>query len=354
MRSRGRRDEVARSRGVVDSVRRAAARAGFTLTGAQEQALGVLAGGSRGVYVWGPVGQGKTWLVDAFADAVPAQGRRRLHSFDVFRDLHAAVHRHGRRLPPRSTDNAVDRAVDDLLAGCRVLLLDELHLHDVGDAMLLARLLRHLFDRRVRLVATSNYRPEELLPNPHVHHLLEPTIARIHSAMDVVEVSGSPDLREGVVGVAGGFASGAWLVPGTVTQLAALGLRPPGADEHRVLRVGGHPLPVLALRPGELWVSFESLCAGRRSAGDYLALAEEAATWVLHDVPPLALADPQARQRFASLVDVLADRDTQLVVTSRLDVGEALDLDRAEGEVPPDLARCRSRLRLLGRGSGEA
>lgn len=348
-RSRGRRSSRAASSGVVDSVRTTASRAGFTLTVAQEQALAVLVGGSRGVYLWGPVGQGKTWLVDAFAEAVGAEGRRRFHSFDVFRDLHAAVHRHGRRLPPRSTDNAVDRAVDDLLAGCRLLLLDELHLHDVGDAMLLARLLRHLFARRVRLVATSNYRPGDLLPNPHVHHLLEPTIARVHAAMDVVEVSGSPDLRQGRDGAAHGFASGAWLVPGTPTQLADLGLHPPGLDEQRVARVGGHPLPVLALRPDELWVSFESLCAGRRSAADYLALAAEARTWVVRDVPPLAVADPEARQRFSSLVDVLTDRDARLVVTSGQDVDEALDLDRAEGEVPPDLARTRSRLGLLSR-----
>jgi cell division protein ZapE len=116
-----------------------------------------------------------------------------------------------------------------------------------------------------------------------------------------------------------------------------------------VLRVGGHPLPVEALRPDELWVSFESLCAGRRSAGDYVALAAETTTWVLRDVPLLALADPQARQRFASLVDVLADRDARLVVTSQERLDEALDLDGAEGEVPPDLARCRSRLRLLSR-----
>jgi cell division protein ZapE len=348
-RSRGLRGRRAASSGVVDSVRTSASRAGFTLTDAQEQALAVLVGGSRGVYLWGPVGQGKTWLVDAFAEAVGAEGRRRFHSFDVFRDLHAAVHRHGRRLPAHSTENAVDRAVDDLLAGCRVMLLDELHLHDVGDAMLLARLLRHLFERRVRLVATSNYRPGELLPNPHVHHLLEPTITRIHAAMDVVEVSGSPDLREGRHGAAGGFASGAWLVPGTAPQLHGLGLGPPEPVEQRTLRPGGHPLPVRALRPTELWASFADLCAGRRSAADYLALTAQATTWVVSDVPPLVLADPQARQRFASLVDVLADRDVRLVVTSRHTPEEALDLDGASGDVPPDLARTRSRVRLLSR-----
>lgn len=332
---------------VTERVRTAASLAGFSLTGGQEQALAALAGGSRGVYVWGPVGQGKTWLVDAFADAVPSEGRRRLHAFDVFRDLHAAVHRHGRRLPQHRADSAVDRAVDDLLSGSRLVLLDELHLHDVGDAMLLARLLRHLFARRVRLVTTSNYRPEELLPNPHVHHLLEPTIRRIREGMQLVEVSGSPDLRDGRAGSTGGFAGGAWLVPGSATQLVALGLRPPTPDERQVLQLAGHPLPALARRDGQLWATFASLCGGRRSAADYLALAHEASTWVVTDVPPLSGADPQARQRFTLLIDVLADRDTRLVVTSRHGVDHVLDLEGAEGEVPPDLPRTRSRLLLL-------
>lgn len=113
----------------------------------------------------------------------------------------------------------------------------------------------------------------------------------------------------------------------------------------------GLELEAAAVRGSEVWFSFDDVCAARASATDYLALADRFTTWVVTDVPRLRDADPEARARFSILVDILADRGVRLVATSAERLEDVLDLSGAEGLVPPDLMRTRSRLSLIARPS---
>ncbi|MBE9924750.1 cell division protein ZapE [Cellulosimicrobium cellulans] len=387
----------------LDRVRRAveaaAAREGFALDAAQSALLDRLArlgdelAGARrrpvrGLYVWGPAGRGKSWLAGAFFAALavelPAGAAKRVHVYDLFRELHAAIHAQrvsaltgprpavgqggptrGWRTratapvaeptppgpseePPEPRPGAVDSAIDGLLRGTTLLYLDELHLHDTGDATLLTRLLRRAFAAGVVVLATSNYEPGTLLPNPLWHHVAEPGIALLRAHLDVVELVGPTDYR--TLGGRGraGFAAGAWLRPGTTAQLDARGLRRPGADEATAVRTGSRTFPVTAARTDELWVTFDDLAGRPTSTLEYLDWSVRFRRWVVTDVPLLTAVDREAQQRFIAVVDVLVDADVELVVTSP----HALGTFRTALPDRPDAFRTASRLQLLTEHAG--
>lgn len=365
---------------VLSAVERRAAATGFALDPAQRAVAPVLAdlvaaagsaagrrwrigarrrwglgpgGRSRsGGYLWGGVGRGKTWLMDAVVAAVPPDQVLRVHFHEFFQQLHAALGRH------RGRAGAMAAAVEDLVLGRRVVAFDELHLHDPGDAMLLAPLLRELVRRRVLLLATSNYEPEQLLANPLHHHLFEPVIALMREHLHVLEVDGGRDHRTTRVEVAdrvagaspasgGGFAAGAWLVGEGTAYLLEHGLAPRGGAV--VLPLGSREVRARAVADGTVWFGFEELCEGRLSAIDYLDLAGRFTTWVVLDVPPLGEASEMARQRFVALVDVLCDRDRRLVLAG----APAPETLFGGSDLPPDIARMASRLQLLERSGDE-
>lgn len=293
----------------------------------------------RGVYLHGPVGRGKTWLVDALLTRLDGVAVLRVHAFEAARRLHAGVARHS------GTPGAVDRAVADLVGGARVVLLDELHAHDPGDAMLLARVVRAVTGSGAVLLATSNYPPEGLLPSPQHHHLVLPLIEALHAHCDVVALEGGPDHRAlGHGGGRPGWSSGGWLQPGSPAQLAALGLTAPSPGDRARTRVGGRDLWADAVDGDRVHVGWDELCGGTTSVGDLAALTDRFRTVVLGRVPTRSGTTPDERRRFADLVDVCWDRDTRLVVLAAGAPAEVLD------PAATDHARTASRLSLLRTG----
>ncbi|MEV7605274.1 cell division protein ZapE [Paenarthrobacter sp. NPDC089322] len=305
----------------------------------------------RSIYLHGPVGRGKTWLMDSFYARLHAR-KRRVHFHDFFRKLHGGTH-----AAATADGTAIQKSVDALLADIDVLFFDEFHVHDVGDGMLIARLLRSAAQRRIPLVVTSNYAPDELLPNPLWHDHFVPTIEAIKEMMDIVEINGPADFRRfpangtGPRGQSAAFSSGRIITPGTPHQLGRLGLFRPAASQSRVLTPTTQPIVVKNADPEVLWVGFAELCGGLTSTADFLALADNFTTWVIDDVPSPSIQDPAlapAWQRFSNAVDVLYDQDTTLFL-----IGEGpLDWDVDTGSVlPVDLARIASRLSLLQRSA---
>ncbi len=304
----------------------------------------------RSIYLHGPVGRGKTWLMDSFHDRLPAR-KRRVHFHDFFRKLHAGTHRSA-----SADGTAIQHSVDALLTDIDVLFFDEFHVHDVGDGMFIARLLRSAAQRRIPLVVTSNYAPDDLLPNPLWHDHFAPTIEAIKEMMEIVEINGPADFRRfppaHKTPDAGtqAFRSGRIITPGTPKQLGRLGLFRPTASQSRVLTPTTQPIVVKNADPDLLWVGFPELCGGLTSTADFLALADSFKTWVIDDVPSPALMDPNsapAWQRFSNAVDVLHDQDITLFLigTGPLD----WDAEPSGSVLPTDLARIASRLSLLGR-----
>ncbi|WP_210744784.1 cell division protein ZapE [Nocardia flavorosea] len=336
----------------------AARDAGFVLDDSQRTAAGPLArlGGElsgrgrifgsppRGVYVWGPVGRGKSWLVDTFYEAVPGPRTRRIHFHEFFREFHSRCAAH-RREP-----GAGERAVRDLLGEARLVCFDEFHVHDPGDATILAKVVSALFARRITLVATSNYPPSGLLPNPLFHHVIEPVAAALTDALDIVEVAGPHDYRRTGPAPSAGFGLGRYLWPGDPERVAAAGLRIPAPSEHRRVAFGTRTVTALAVRGTEVWFDFTDLCDRPFSTIDYLRLTDRYSHWTLSGLPVLTTAGRDAVQRFANLVDVLCDRRIPLNLIAEAPLGECLSGDR----LPPDIHRTASRLALLPGAAGTA
>ncbi len=289
----------------------------------------------RSLYLWGPVGRGKSFLLDGFFAALPFAEKRRVHFHAFFRELHERMFRQ----PPGI--DALATILDELLEDCRLLCFDEFHVHDIGDAMLITRLFKALFSRGVVLITTSNYPPEGLLPNPLYHERFLPAIRLIESHMDILSVAGPQDYRSASPAEPDPFGAGAYLWPGSAAQRAQLGLPALGVARVQV-PVGHRQLTAASAADGLLHFTFAELCEGPTAVLDYLALSETWQRWLLDAVPPLRAASSAARQRFINLVDVLYDRRLTLFLVSAAPLDETL----ADSDIA-DMSRTRSRLSQL-------
>lgn len=295
--------------------------------------LGLVA--PRSLYLWGPVGRGKSFLLDTFFAAIDLEQKRRVHFHAFFRELHQLMFEH------RGQSDAMGTALDTLLGQCRLLCFDEFHLHDIGDAMLISRLFKALFKRHCVLVVTSNYPPEGLLPNPLYHERFLPTIKLIEQHMDIQAVAGEVDYRTSDQASADAFNEGAYICPGNAGQRQSLGL-PPGRVATEAITVNRRVLTGLALDDRTLYFTFQHLCEAESATIDYLALVEHYDRWILDDMPQLSKASAAAQQRFLNLIDVLYDRRCTLFIISARTFDQAMD----SCEVA-DLARTRSRISQL-------
>ncbi len=299
---------------------------GYELDEAQLRVIGELerlGDRRRGVYLHGPVGRGKSFLADAFFDVLPVRRKRRVHFHSFFQELHARI---SSRL---HEPGAVKKAVDELIGRCDVLAFDEFHLHDVGDAMLMTRLLETLKQRKVMIIATSNYPPDGLLPNPLYHDHFLPGIALVKELMDTVELTGATDYRHLHGRPRSRFETG------EIVTAA----EPPAAP--LVLQINGRDITSLGTEQNRIWFHFGDLCEKPTSTPDYLVLADRYDDWVITAVPRLETCDREAQQRFANVVDVLVDRDVRLTLVSDHPLHEIVGGDSL------DLARTASRLELI-------
>ena len=319
--------------GVLHAIRVAAREQGFVLDPAQERAaarLEALAhhlGSDRGVYLWGPVGRGKTWLLDNFFAALPTSRKKRFHFQTFFADYHRAVHRHGRGR------TATDLGVTDVLGDLDVVCFDEFHAHDPGDATLLTRLLRALLvERAASVVITSNYAPDDLLPNRRYHHTFQPGIDLITRSLDVVSIDAAIDYRgRATDGPRVGFRAGTYRV---ATR---------ESSERVVVPVGTRSVAAVAAHGETIVFDFADLCDRPVSSLDVLELSSTYRVWTIENVPRLDRAPREAAQRFVNFVDVLHDQNATLHIVSP----HALDELVAGEGTPTDVRRTHSRLLLL-------
>jgi cell division protein ZapE len=287
----------------------------------------------RGVYLWGGVGRGKSFLMDAFYTAVPLRRKTRVHFHAFMKGVHDELRTVAREEDPLATVAA------RIARRHRLICFDEFHVSDVADAMILGRLLTALFRLGTVFVLTSNYRPDHLYPNGLQRQNLLPTIALLKQWLDVVEVDGGTDYRLRELEQAAAYYV---TPPGAAeARLAALFERMrAGPDEDPRLVIDSRPLKAKKRAGGLVWFDFATLCEGPRSQIDYLELARRFAVVIVSDVPRLSPDMSNAARRFTWLVDVLYDHRVKLLLSAEV---AAADLYR-EGANSHEFARTVSRL----------
>jgi cell division protein ZapE len=336
----------ASAQSIRDYFRHKAGGQGYTLSHSQQRVIDCMAqqasllfgAGNRtapSLYLFGAVGRGKSWLLDGFFQALPITQKRRLHFHQFFAQLHQGMFSH------REQDDALEVTLDELLEDCRVLCFDEFHVHDIGDAMLITRLFKALFKRRILLLVTSNYAPEGLLPNPLYHARFKPVIELINTRMQVMEVGGPHDYRSQARHSAHQiFTQGHYVWPATPAQRTALEL-PPADTPAIQISVGTRQFQARLCEERRVGFTFSDLCEQPTAVMDYLELCRRFDRWIIDDLPELGECSIAAQQRFINLIDVLYDQDKHLTLLGRLPLRESLD------GYAIDLARTRSRLGQL-------
>ncbi len=287
-----------------------------------------------GLYLWGPVGRGKTFLMDLFAASLPHGVVLRRHFHRFMGEVHASLRELGERQSP------LLEVAADLATRCRVLCLDEFLVNDIGDAMILANLLEALFDRGVNLVTTSNTAPANLYRDGLQRARFLPAIGLIERRCHVVELASSHDWRLRAL------------------AQAPVYLTPPGAEAHRaleqifanqahgeierdgVLHVNGRDIPFHKRADSILWFEFAALCEGPRAVADYIALAKAGPAIIIANVPQFSIYSEDAARRFVQLVDEFYDRHVKLVLSAAAPITELYDGERLRAE----FSRTESRL----------
>jgi len=264
----------------------------------------------RGLYLWGGVGRGKTWLMDLFFESLPFTERRRQHFHRFMHEVHAqlAALKHER--------DPLEQVAETIARDTRVLCFDELQVTDIADAMILGNLFDALFRRAVTLVATSNTAPRELYRDGLQRARFLPAIALLERHLEVWRVAGATDYRLRELTQAGVYLpAGAADTPSRLEQLFAR-LADHAARAGGTILIEGRPIAVIRAGSDVLWCDFAALCAGPRSADDYIEIAREYHSVIVAGVPVLdATSDDEAR-RFIELVDEFYDRNVKLIVSA--------------------------------------
>lgn len=272
----------------------------------------------RGLYVWSGVGRGKTFLIDLFHAGLPLDeatdsspgGKRRLHFHRFMREIHAGLKQHAGERDPLAQ---IAKQWRDL----RVLVLDECFVTDIGDAMLLGRLLEQLFAEGVCLVTTSNIEASQLYLHGLQRERFLPAIAAIEKHCVQLELVSDTDYRLRELTQSPVWRSpldaesDAWLAQ----RWKALGGEP--VHDPQPLDIEGRHIPVRACAPGMVWLDFTALCEGPRSSHDYIEIAREFHTVLIGGIPVFDSehTDDSAR-RFINAIDEFYDRHVNVVATA--------------------------------------
>ena len=263
----------------------------------------------RGVYMYGGVGRGKSFLMDCFFNAVPLKRKVRLHFHEFMREVHREL------AELQGTQNPLDVLGQRIAKRYKLICFDEFHVADITDAMILHRLLAALFENGVGFVTTSNFEPDGLYPNGLHRDRILPAIELLKQKLEVINVDNGTDYRRRTLEQVklyhtplGPEADAA--MNEAFDQLAEV------HDEDPVLHIEAREIQARRKAGGVVWFDFKTLCGGPRSQNDYLEIATQFHTVLLSDVPymPVSMASPA--RRFTWLVDVLYDRRVKLILSA--------------------------------------
>jgi cell division protein ZapE len=259
----------------------------------------------KGVYLCGPVGRGKSFLMDAFFLCVPLVRKRRVHFHHFMREIHRELDE------LKGSEDPLAAVAQRTARRYRLVCFDEFHVSDIADAMILGRFLEQAMERGVEFVMTSNYAPAQLYPNGLQRERFLPAIELIQRRLDVVAVDNGTDYRRLKMERLKVYHVGNEApLQGIFADLKDV------QEEHQPLDVEGRTIPYRKRAGGLVWFDFQALCGGPRSYADYVDLARRFHTVMLSGVPRLSPKESDAARRFTWLVDVFYDDKVNLVVSA--------------------------------------
>lgn len=290
----------------------------------------------QGLYLWGGVGRGKTYLMDCFFETLPFERKMRVHFHRFMRRVHNDLTTH------RGRANPLERVATDIADEAVVICFDEFFVSDITDAMLLGNLFKALFERGVCLVATSNIIPDQLYTNGLQRQRFLPAIALLKKHCKVVNVDGGVDHRLRKLEKTDLYHSPLNDVSDNAINQIFNTLKTLDASVSQCidLPVGGRLIPVEKLTTDVVWFDFLALCDGPRSQNDYIDIALEFHAVVISGVPTLGAANDDMARRFINLVDEFYDRNVKLVISA----AQPLESLYQGGNLAFEFERTRSRL----------
>lgn len=288
----------------------------------------------KGLYFWGGVGRGKSFLMDVFFASVPYKRKRRIH----FHNFMAEVHNEMKMLA--AAKDPLIALADNIAKSTRLLCFDEFHVSDIADAMILGRLMAALFERGVVMIITSNSSPDELYPNGLQRQKFLPAIELLKHNLKQINIDSGNDYRlrempsaplfmlaedeESKVRMAAIFKR---LAAGTIQSF-------------RQIEIQARPIAVKKLAAKVVWFDFSVICGSPRAQADYLEIAHRFHTVLVSDIPQMSANEAAEAQRFIWLVDVLYDNRVKLVASA----AAALQEICIHGALLPEFSRTISRL----------
>ncbi len=275
----------------------------------------------RGVYLWGAVGRGKTFLMDSFYRCLPLERKRRVHFHHFMRDVHRELDE------LKGTTDPLDALAGRIAKRYRLVCFDEIALSDVADAMILGRLLTKTLNRGVVYCMTSNYHPDELYKGGLKREDFLPTIELLKEGLDVIQVDGGTDYRKRALQQVRAYHSP--LAPETERALMETFKQIAEVEEEdHELDVEGRVIPYRHRAGGVVWFDFKVICGRGRSQNDYIDLTKRFHTVIVSGVPRMGVDRADEARRFTLLVDVFYDQRVNLILSAEVPLEQLLARDR--------------------------
>ncbi len=264
----------------------------------------------HGLYIWGGVGRGKTWLMDIFFDTLPIEKKQRLHFHHFMHTIHSEL------AQLKGARDPLDIVAADFSRHTQVLCLDELYVSDIGDAMLLGQLLKGLFHHGVTLVTTSNIPPDHLYQDGLQRLAFLPTIALIKEYMQTIELSGSTDYRLRYLESAKVYHTPLSKRSDKLLREEFEHLAMSTAQAHGSITIERREIPFISQAGNIIWFDFGTLCGGPRASADYMEIAARFHTIILSNIPLMNDEQVDCIRRFMNLVDEFYDRNVKLIISA--------------------------------------
>lgn len=290
----------------------------------------------RGVYLYGGVGRGKSFLMDCFYESVPLVRKTRLHFHEFMRE----VHRELREL--QGNADPLDILGEQMSKRFKLICFDEFHVADITDAMILYRLLDSLFKHGVGFITTSNFKPDDLYPGGMHRDRILPAIELLNSKLEVINVDNGTDYRRQTLEMVDLFhcPSGP---QADAAMTDAFNRLAECQDQEPLLHIESREIKARRRAGGVVWFDFKDICGGPRSQNDYLEIASQFHTVFLSDVPYMPVNKASEARRFTWLVDVLYDRHVKFILSAEVQAAELY----TEGPLAHEFVRTVSRLREM-------